>query len=52
MLFREHPSSIHIKVFECLSYVTTLEAYKLKFDSRAKKTCFLGYKDGTKRYIV
>jgi hypothetical protein len=52
MLHKEPPSLVHLKVFGCLSYATTLQAHRTKFDSRARKAIFLGYKDGTKGYIL
>jgi hypothetical protein len=35
-----------------LSYATTLQAHRTKYNSRARKCVFIGYKDGTKGYIL
>ncbi|MCH79973.1 retrovirus-related Pol polyprotein from transposon TNT 1-94 [Trifolium medium] len=52
LLFKSPPILIHLKVFGCLSFATTLQAHRTKFDSRARKAVFLGFKDGTKGYIL
>ncbi|KAI5442307.1 hypothetical protein KIW84_011396 [Lathyrus oleraceus] len=52
LLYKQPPSLVHLKVFGCLSYATTLQAHRTKFDSRARKVVFLGFKDGTKEYIL
>ncbi|PNX74277.1 retrovirus-related Pol polyprotein from transposon TNT 1-94 [Trifolium pratense] len=52
LLYKKPPSLVHLKVFGCLSYATTLQAHRTKFDSRARKAIFLGFKDGTKGYIL
>jgi hypothetical protein len=52
LLFKIPPSLIHLKIFGCLSYATTLQAHRTKFNSRARKCVFIGYKDGTKGYIL
>ena len=52
ILYQEPPSLIHLKVFGCLSYATSLMAHRTKFDHRACKAVFIGYKEGTKGYIL
>jgi len=52
LVHRTRPSIIHLKVFGCLAYATTLQAHRTKFNHRARKTIFLGFKEGTKGSIL
>lgn len=52
ILYQESPSLIHLKVCGCLSYATSFMAHRTKFDPRARKAVFIGYKEGTKGYIL
>lgn len=52
MLFNTIPVIIHLKVFSCLCFVTILQAHRTKFKARARKVIFLGFKDGTKGYLL
>lgn len=52
-ILHNKPSTfIHLKVFGCLSYAITLQAHRTKLSPRACKAVFLGYKEGTKGYIL
>lgn len=52
ILFNETLTLIHLKVFGCLAYASTLHANKTKFDPCARKTVFLGYTEGTKGFLL
>jgi len=52
VLYGEVPYLSILKVFGCLSYASTLPVNRHKFDSRAKKCAFLGYKSGIKGFVL
>jgi hypothetical protein len=52
LLFGKAPALLDIKVFGCLCYATTLTQNRKKLDPRARKCCFLGFKNGTKGYVL
>ncbi|KAK8921731.1 hypothetical protein KSP39_PZI020888 [Platanthera zijinensis] len=52
LLYKTPPSFVNLKVFGCLAYASTLMVQRTKFSSRARKTIFLGYKGGTKGYLL
>ena len=52
MLYGEVPDLNILKVFGCFSYASTLLVNRHKFDSRAKNCAFLGYKFGTKDFLL
>lgn len=51
-LFKTPPSYMHLKVYGCLCYATFMHAHMTKFDSRARKSIFTGYQEGTKGFLL
>lgn len=52
VLFGENPLHDHMRIFDCLCYMTNNSPTKSKFDSRAFPCVFLGYPFGKKAYKV
>lgn len=52
MLHNMPSTLLDLKVFGSLCYASTLEHHRTKLDPRSKKCVFLGFKFGTKGYIV
>jgi len=52
LLYGSLPDIHSFKVFGCLCFASTLLAHRSKLQSRARKSVFLGYKSGTKGYVL
>jgi hypothetical protein len=52
VLYDKVPNSAVFKVFGCLCFASTLHSNRTKFQTRAKKSIFLGYQSGYKGYIL
>jgi hypothetical protein len=52
LLYGSLPDIHSFKVFGCLCFASTLLAHRSKLQSRARKYVFLGYKSGTKGYVL
>jgi len=52
MLYKIEADFNGLKVFGSLCYVSTLSTNRKKIDPRASKCVFIGFKRGTKRYIL
>src|SRR5262249_38187767 len=50
ILHKKQPNYSQLKFFECLYFATNIYPFKNKFDARAHKCIFLGYKIGVKAY--
>jgi hypothetical protein len=52
LLKNETPNLENIKVFGFLTYASTLQAHRTKFEPRGRTCIFLGYKQGVKGTIL
>ncbi|OIW16772.1 hypothetical protein TanjilG_05506 [Lupinus angustifolius] len=52
ILYNHELNLLNIKVFGCLCFASTLTHNRKKLDPRARKCVFLGFKQGTKGYIM
>jgi len=52
MLYKTATYFNGLKVFGSLCYASTLPRNKRKFDLRASKCVFIGFKKGTKEYVL
>ena len=52
LLHNTLPDYTQFKVFGSLCFACTSSAHRTKFDSRAHKCVFLGFKNGTKGYVL
>jgi len=52
MFYKTSPDFNQLKVFGSLCYANTLLTNRSKFDPRTSKCVFIGFKKGTKGYIL
>lgn len=52
LMFGTLPDLANLKVFGSLCYVSSPTAHRTKFDNRARKCAFLGFKPGVKGFVV
>jgi hypothetical protein len=50
--FQKDPDLHDLRVFGSLCYATTLSNHRSKFDSRARKSVYLGHKQGVKGVVL
>ncbi|KAE9586232.1 putative RNA-directed DNA polymerase [Lupinus albus] len=51
-LYQKLPNIKHLRVFGCLCFASTFVSHRSKLDPRSRKCVFLGFKLGTKGYIL
>lgn len=43
---------MNLKVFGCMCYATSTQVHRTKFDSKNRKSIFIGYKEGIKGFTL
>ncbi|WJX63250.1 hypothetical protein P8452_48162 [Trifolium repens] len=52
LCFHHEPDLNDLKVFGCLCYASTIQSHRTKFDVRARKSVYLGHKQGVKGAVL
>ncbi|XP_057734746.1 uncharacterized protein LOC130950242 [Arachis stenosperma] len=52
LLYQTFPDLSDLKIFGCLAYACTITAGRHKLDPRARKSIFLGFREGVKGFVL